>query len=90
MKSNHLFMLLGYPGSGKTYFSEQLAKDSGAIRLNADAMRVATLGTIEKAREFNDDTGLQNSIVFGALDYAVLQILKSGNSVICDYQHNER
>lgn len=83
-------MLLGHPGSGKTYFSEQLAADIGAVRVNADAMRVAALGTIEKAREFNDKTGLLNSIVFGALDYVTVQVLKSGNSVISDYQHNEK
>jgi predicted kinase len=90
MEQKYLFMLLGHPGSGKTHFSEQLATSIGAVRVNADAMRVAALGTIEKAREFNDKTGLLNSIVFGALDYVAVQVLKSGNSVICDHQHNEK
>lgn len=83
-------MLLGYPGSGKTYFSTQLASDIGAVRINADAMRVAALGTIEEAREFDSATGLLNKIVFGALDYVTIQVLNSGNSVLCDYQHNEK
>ena len=83
-------MFLGYPGSGKTYFAKQLAKEMSIVRLNADAIRVAAMGTIQKAREFNEETGLLNSIVFGVIDYATAQILESGNSVICDYQHNER
>ena len=83
-------MFLGYPGSGKTYFAKQLAKKIGIVRLNADATRVAAMGTIQKAREFDAETGLLNSIVFGMIDYATAQVLESGHSVICDYQHNER
>ena len=83
-------MFLGYPGSGKTHFARQLAKKEGIVRLNADATRVAAMGTIQKAREFDAETGLLNSIVFGMIDYAIVQILESGNSVICDYQHNEK
>lgn len=83
-------MFLGYPGSGKTYFAKQLAKEMGIVRLNADAVRVAAMGTIQKAREFDQETGLLNPIVFGMIDYATVQILESGNSVLCDYQHNEK
>lgn len=90
MNDQYLFMFLGYPGSGKTHFAKQLAKEMSIVRLNADATRVAAMGTIQKAREFNDETGLLNSIVFGVIDYATAQILESGNSVICDYQHNEK
>lgn len=90
MKSQYLFMLLGYPGSGKTFFSEQLAAEIGAVRINADAMRVAAFGTIEAARKFDKETGLLNPIVFNVLDYAAGQVLRSGNSVICDYQHNNK
>lgn len=90
MKPNYLFMLLGYPGSGKTYFSERLATKIGAVRVNADAMRVAAFGTIEAAKAFDAKTKLLNPIVFGVLDYTAGQVLKSGNSVICDYQHTRR
>lgn len=83
-------MLLGYPGSGKTYFSERLAKEIGAVRINADALRVVAFGTIEAAKEFDKSTRLLNSIVFNALDYAAAQVLKSGNSILCDYQHNAK
>jgi len=83
-------MLFGYPGSGKTYFSEQLAKEISAVRINADAMRVAALGTLSAAKEFDKTTGLLNPIIFGALDYTTVQVLKSGNSIICDYQHKKR
>lgn len=83
-------MFLGYPGSGKTYFATQLAKKMGVVRLNADATRVAAMGSILKAREFDQKTGMLNSIIFGLIDYATAQILDSGSSVICDYQHNEK
>ena len=83
-------MLLGHPGSGKTYFTQQLATTIGAVRINADATRVSALGSIEKAMEFEKQTGLLDSIVFKMLDYVTLQILQSGNSVICDYQHNNK
>lgn len=89
MKS-YLFMFLGYPGSGKTYFSERLAKEIGAVRINADALRVRLFGTIEAAKAFDKETGLLNKITFNALDYTMAQVLASGNSVICDYQHNAR
>lgn len=90
MRPNYLFMFLGYPGSGKTYFSERLAKETGAVRINADALRVRLFGTIEAAKAFDAQTGLLNKITFNALDYAMTQVLASGNSVICDYQHNAR
>ena len=83
-------MLLGHPGSGKTHFSKQLAEKIGAVRVNADAMRVSMFGTIEAAKAFDAETGSLNKLVFGALDYVTVQILKSGNSVISDFQHNEK
>ena len=83
-------MFIGYPGSGKTYFAERLAKELEAARINADALRVRLFGTIEAAKAFDAETGLLNKITFSALDYAMTQILASGHSVICDYQHNAR
>jgi len=83
-------MLLGHPGSGKTHFSKQLAEKIGAVRVNADAMRVSMFGTIEAAKAFDAGTGALNKLVFGALDYVALQILKSGNSVVSDFQHNKK
>jgi len=90
MNNPYLFMFLGYPGSGKTYFAKQLAEKMNIARFNADATRVAAMGTIEKARDFDQKTGLLNSIVFGVIDYATVQVLETGNSVIGDYQHNAR
>ena len=90
MKTKYVSMFLGYPGSGKTHFAKRLAEKNGITRLNADATRVAAMGTIERAREFNQATGILNSIVFGMIDYATVQIVEAGNSVICDYQHNTR
>lgn len=83
-------MFLGHPGSGKTHFAKLLSKKEGIVRLNADATRAAAMGTIQKARAFDEETGLLNPIVFGVIDYAAVQILEAGNSVICDHQHNTK
>ncbi len=90
MQSKYLFMLLGHPGSGKTHFSKQLAEEIGAVRVNADAMRVSMFGTVDAAKAFDAETGLLSKLTFGALDYATVQILKSGYTVISDRQHNEK
>lgn len=90
MKTKYLFMSLGHPGSGKTYFTQRLAKKTGAIRINADALRMNMFGSFDAAREFDAKTGLLGQVIFKALDYATTQILESGNSVIYDVQQNEK
>lgn len=88
--AKYLFMSLGHPGSGKTYFTSRLAEKLGAVRLNADALRTYMFGSHDKAREFDKQTGLLGQVIFEALDYATVQALKSGASVIYDVQQNER
>lgn len=83
-------MSLGHPGSGKTYFTTRLAEKLGAVRLNADALRMGMFGSHQKAREFDEQTGLLGQVIFPALDYAMVQALKSGTSVIYDVQQNEK
>ncbi len=88
--TKYLFMSLGHPGSGKTYFTTRLAEKLGAVRLNADALRMYMFGSHAEAREFDKQTGRLGQVIFEALDYATVQILKSGTSVIYDVQQNER
>lgn len=81
-----LLMMLGHPGSGKSYFAKQLAPIMHAVRLNGDHMRTAMFdGDMDEIR--NRDN---NPKVFRAVDYAVEQILKAGHNVIYDAQHNFR
>lgn len=84
-----LIMLLGHPGSGKSYFARQLAERISAVRINGDAMRKAMFGSFERAREFDQKEPI-NPMVFGALDYVGEQIIASGSSVIYDAQHNQK
>lgn len=90
METKYLFMSLGHPGSGKTYFTTRLAEKIGAVRLNADALRMHMFGSHDAARKFNKETSKLSQVIFEAIDYATVQILKSGNSVIYDIQQNER
>jgi predicted kinase len=88
--TKYLFMSLGHPGSGKTYFTTRLAEKLGAVRLNSDALRMYMFGSHAEAKEFDKQTGRLGQVIFEALDYATVQILKSGTSVIYDVQQNER
>lgn len=92
MSNPYLFLMLGVPGSGKSYFAENLARELGAIHLNSDAMRLA----IFKSREETDriyhsgDRPALNTYTFGALNYAARSALKSGTSVIYDANNNTK
>lgn len=86
-----LIVFLGFPGSGKTYFSTRLAERLEAVTLNSDALRLAmfkSLETIEHIRA-TDNPRLYED-VFGAMDYAARQSLLAGHSVIYDAQQTKR
>lgn len=84
-----LVMFLGYPGSGKSFFARQLADKLQAVRLNGDSMRIALFKTVE-AIEAHPNKNTLNTQTFGAIDYAVSQVLKAGHSVVYDAHHNKR
>jgi predicted kinase len=83
LKQHILIMMLGHPGSGKTYFTRQLAPKLNAVRFNGDHMRVAMFKDPRLA------TRADNPKVFGAIEYAVTEVLKAGHSVVYDAQHNK-
>jgi len=77
-----LFMTIGYPGSGKSYFSKNISKELGIVRLNSG---ISGHGI----REFMYENKMEgwpenNSAVYGALRYAAYETLGAGHSVIFD------
>lgn len=85
-------MLLGVPGSGKTYFSQQLAAKLRGVRLNSDAMRLSIFGSLEAMDKlYNSGNRRQlNAYTFGAMDHVTDQLLAAGISVIYDAIHTKR
>jgi predicted kinase len=78
-----LFLLLGYPGSGKSTFARQLSAQTNSIRLNSDELRDYMYG---HRPEVHDPKN--NPAVFGALDYMAAQLLAAGQSVLYDANNN--
>ncbi len=86
-----LIAFIGFPGSGKTYFSTRLAKRLPAVTLNSDALRLAMFESLERIEEIRaTDKPRLYTDVFGAMDYATRQALQSGVSVIYDAQMAKR
>jgi predicted kinase len=86
-----LVVFLGFPGSGKTYFSRQLAKKIHAVTLNSDALRLSMFGSLERIDQIRErNRSRLYADVFGAMDYAARQTLLAGHSVIYDAQQTKR
>lgn len=83
MKKPLLVATLGYPGSGKTYFSERLAKEIGAFHLNSDRVRHAIFANPAFTQE-------EHRVVFGFMNYLIEELLNLGVNVICDANSNKR
>jgi predicted kinase len=84
MAKRYLFLMLGFPGSGKSYVAGWLAPHMKAVRLRGDEMRL---------RMFNENnpelhTWKYQQQVIGAMQYAVGQVLEAGYPVIYDSNHN--
>ena len=83
MKKPLLIATLGYPGSGKTYFSERLAKEYNLFHLNSDRIRFELFPNPTFKPE-------EHRVVFGFMDYLAEELLKLGVSVVCDANTNKR
>jgi predicted kinase len=81
----HLFLMLGYPGSGKSHFARQLAQELHAVRLNGDGIRHLMFNSDEERRDIKN-----RPLVFGALDYACHEVLRAGHGVVYDVSHNRK
>lgn len=80
-----LYLMLGYPGAGKTTTAEVVSKLTGAIHLSSDQFRL----TMFPRPRFTPE---EHSAVYGALDYLTELLLSKDVSVIYDanlnrYQH---
>ncbi|HMI08828.1 MAG TPA: ATP-binding protein [Candidatus Saccharimonadales bacterium] len=78
-----LYLMLGYPGSGKSHFSKRFATQIKALRLNSDHLR---RHLFDKPEEHHGST--DHLLVFGALAYAAHEALSAGHSVVCDANYN--
>lgn len=82
MSAPFLIAMLGYPGSGKTYFSEHHAKRLGAFHLNSDKTRRALFPEPAYTPE-------EGAIVFRTMDWLAGELLRVGLSVIYDANSNK-
>ncbi len=77
-----LYLMLGYPGAGKTTISEYIYKYTGAVHLNSDQFRL---------RMFKNPLGIsetEHENIYRLLDHITERTLKSGKSVIYDANLN--
>ncbi len=83
MKRPILLGTFGHPGSGKTYFSERLAKKEKLFHLSADRIRLKMFKNPKYTLE-------EHKIVFAFMNYLAEEFLKHGVSVIYDANFNLR
>lgn len=72
-----VFLLYGYPGSGKTYFSRQLCDELHAAHVQGDRIRYELFQEPRYDRQ-------ENEIVSHLLDYMAEEFLQAGINVIYD------
>ena len=77
-----LVITLGYPGSGKTYFSERLAREFDLFHINSDKIRFEIFSNPTFSKE-------EHNVVFGFIDWMTQELLKKGVSVVVDANHNK-
>lgn len=83
IKKPILFATLGFPGSGKTFFSRRFAKEFGLFHLNSDRLRAEIFPKPEyTAEEF--------ASVFRTMDYIAEELLRCGVSAIYDANLTKR
>lgn len=83
--SNHpkLFMMLGVPGAGKSFFARQYTKAENIALLDADRLRFELF----EEPQFSQD---EDRIVGNLLDYMSEQFLSAGISVLIDGLNSTR
>lgn len=83
MKKLLLIGMFGYPGSGKTFFSERLTKEKGWMHLSSDRVRPMMF-------EKPTYTRPEHQVVGRFMDYLAKEFLVHGVSVVYDVNLNFR
>ncbi|MGZ6004681.1 MAG: AAA family ATPase [Candidatus Saccharimonadales bacterium] len=78
-----LFMMLGYPGAGKTTAAESVAMLTGAVHLASDRIRLELFPEPRFTPE-------EHQQVYATIDARTKQLLEEGKSVIYDANLNRR
>lgn len=76
-----LLVTLGYPGSGKTHFSERLGKEDAMVHLSSDEIRARMFPSPTYSLE-------EHKAVFDFRDFIAGELLEAGGGVICDSNFN--
>ncbi|HEX5797362.1 MAG TPA: ATP-binding protein [Candidatus Saccharimonadales bacterium] len=82
MSKPTLYLMLGYPGAGKTTVAEHIATLTGAVHLNSDQFR---LHMFDKPLGITD---AEHDRMYEMLDHITERTLSSGKSVIYDANLN--
>ena len=72
-----LIIVMGLPGSGKSFFGRQLAEEYALPRISEDVIRYELF---EKP-QFNND---EADIIERIFNYALSQVVVTGETVICE------
>jgi predicted kinase len=81
MQKPHLYLLVGYPGAGKTTISKVIAEATGAEHIWADKERLAMFGTPTHSRT-------ESKQLYDFLNKETDRILSDGRSIIFDTNFN--
>jgi predicted kinase len=83
----YLFLMLGFPGSGKSYVAEWLAPKMHAVHVRSDDLRLKMFGqnrlALHKERRYLLP-------VIGAMEYIAHQTLAASHSLVHDANFNKR
>lgn len=83
-----LYMLLGTPGSGKSFFASQLAQKIDAVWLNSDKTRVEMYGADWDTQI--TDPKLRYDDVFAHMNQVMLDTLRRGRDVLYDANNHKK
>lgn len=78
-----LYITLGFPGSGKSFFARQHSEAIGAALVDSQRIRYQLFEDPEYSKD-------EDQVVIAIMDYMIEQFLKSGISVICDGMNHTR
>jgi predicted kinase len=82
-----LYLMMGYPGAGKTTIAKLIAEQTGAVLLSSDAVRMELFPEPSFSQSEHDQ-------LYAALDTKTAELLRDNNSVIYDanlnrYEHRQ-